>query len=80
MATDLNHYSDERLLEQAERISAIALDQAKAALEIWTVLVHRSSENVERLKVDHMLVKAVDNLKDAHVKILDQWNDAGGMK
>ena len=79
MATNLNHYSDERLLEQAERISAITLDQANAAPEIWTVLVHRSSENVERLKVDRMLVKAVDNLKDAHVKILEQWNDVRGV-
>ena len=51
------------MLEQAERIR-IALDQANATLEIWTVLVHPSSENVERLKVDHMLVKAEANLKD----------------
>jgi hypothetical protein len=76
MATDLNHYSDERLLEQAERISAIALDQAQATLEVWTVLVRRNSENAKRLETHHMLVKAVDNLKDAHRTILDLWNAA----
>ena len=79
MQTDLNHYSDERLLEQAERVTDIALDQTRAALELWTVLIHRSSENVDRLKVDHFLVTAADNLNDAHQKILDLWNDARGV-